>query len=128
MFACFSMQGQIGQVEDVPKTKVIGVANKMAGLPKLEVRDDLYQLTFTNLEYPALKEIETLSFYGDPEGLDYLYDFLKGQFKTKDMKTITLGDNQILVKKTMGSLRVMVSEHVWFYLSKKQLDRLFVKA
>jgi hypothetical protein len=129
LFACGIMQGQVGEVQSVPETEVIGVADRNVGLPKLEVEKDLHFLSFYNLEYPSLREVETVTFYASPEEREYLYEVFKDQLKSKESKTITLGENELLLKKTMGSIRVTVLGHdAWFYLSKKQVERLFGKA
>ncbi|MGM0931949.1 MAG: hypothetical protein ACQEWD_00740 [Bacteroidota bacterium] len=131
---CFylSSNAQVGQAESVDEGEVIGIANKSVGLPKLEkikVEDqNLFILTFYNLEYIALKEIDNISFYASNEDINYLYNFLQDQLKNKESKTLLLGDNEIMATKVSSSVRIdILGKDSWFYLSRKQLERLFGK-
>lgn len=122
---------QVGQSEPVESSVVIGVADRGVGLPKLEKveSDNLYILTFINLEYPRMKQVESMAFYASNDELDYFYNFLKDQAKNKETQSLVLGDAKIFAHKVMGSVKVSVHHNdgwdSWFYLSKRQIDRLF---
>jgi hypothetical protein len=124
---------QIGEVETLNEPYTIGVANKAVGLPKLEVvkfeGQDVHSIYYYNLEYPSIREVESLNFIASKEDLNYVYEFLRGQFETKETKSLKLGEDEIIVNKVSSSIRISKNnENSWFYLSKKQLDRLFNKA
>ena len=127
---------QIGTATKVKESITLGVANKMVGLPKLVfVKSDddkkYFNLSYYNLEYAAIKEIQTISFYATQEELDYLFNFFMSGFDSKDEQSIALGDDSIIITKVSSSIRVFVSHKNdidgWFYLSKKQTERLFGK-
>lgn len=140
ILALFSQNitAQIGEGKTVEKPILIGKATKMQDFPRLEKytsEDDnpYYILSFNNLEYPNIDDIKQVDFYANDEELEYLFDFLMGCFKTKEVSTIDVGDQTLTIKKTAASLRIMVSFNKepepsgWFYLSKKQTERLFGK-
>lgn len=121
---------QVGESKPIDKVELIGIANRAVGLPKLESikteDQNLFLLTFYNLEYPALREIETISFYGSNEDLNYVYNFLEGQLKSNESKTLVVGQNELMATKVSSSVRVdIMGSDRWFYLSKKQLNNLF---
>lgn len=141
LFVCLFSQNiiaQIGTGKTVDKPILIGKATKMQDFPRLEKYSNegdnpYYILSFNNLEYPNIDDLKQVDFYANDEELEYLFDFLMGCFKTKDVSTIDVGDQTLLIKKTASSLRITVNYNKepepsgWFYLSKKQIERLFGK-
>ncbi|WP_242120947.1 hypothetical protein [Aestuariivivens sediminicola] len=128
---------QIGKGSEVEKPITVGVVNKLSGFPHLvyypKEDKNYYFLNFQNNEYPNITDIKSVDFYATPEELDYLYDFLMSCFEDKELHTIDVGDQTLVVKKTAMSIRITVDFNEepepsgWTYLSKRQLQRLFGK-
>ena len=127
---------QVGESRTVEESILVGKADKNVGYPRLDFykREDgnnLYLLTYINLEYANIRDTKTISFYANQEDLEYLFNFLMDGFKTKETRSITLGEDEIIIKKTMASIRISVLHsqglNGWFYLSKRQTERLFGK-
>ncbi len=111
-------------------------ADKNVGYPRLdfykkEDGNNLYYLTYINLEYAKIRDTKTISFYASQDDLEYLFNFLMDGFKTKETRSITLGEDEITIKKKSLSIIVSVyhsnSTNGFFYLSKRQTERLFGK-
>ena len=134
---CFNnMFCQVGESRTVEESALVGVADKMVGYPRLDFykREDgnnLYLLTYINLEYANIRDTKTISFYANQEDLEYLFNFLMDGFKTKEKRSLTLGEDEINIKKASLSIIVNVhhsnSTNGFFYLSKRQTERLFGK-
>jgi len=63
--------------------------------------------------------------------LEYFYNFLLSGFDINDEQSLTIGDELIIIKKNYSSIRVYAPDKSeipgWFYLSKKQIEKLFGK-
>lgn len=123
--------------KNVENPTVVGVSSKLDGAAKLYSipwdNRNLFILTFYNPDSPNMYEVESISFYGTTEDLDRLYEFLKKGFSLKERRVTSLGEDQsIRVSFAYSSILVEVIRknglNGWFFLSKKQLDRLFGKA
>lgn len=127
---------QIGNAIKLEETDILGIADKMVGLPKLAYSEidkntKQYYLYYYNLEYPTIKDIQTISFTATSEELEYFYKFLQSGFDSTDKQSLKIGDASIIIYKTYSSIKVSVTQKNdipgWFYLSKKQIDKLFGK-
>ena len=128
-----SSNGQIGASEKAVKWETIGVAKKMVGYPILKKKpdSDYYVLSYDNLEYPNIDDVKDVGFTATASELEYLYNELLKGFNSKDRINITVGEHNLSYKKVASSIRIDVTKPYetdgWFYLSKKQLAKLFGK-
>lgn len=115
---------------------LIGVSSKLDGSAKLYSvpwdKKRLFILTFYNPDSPNMYEVESISFHGNTEDLNNLYEFLKKGFTSKERRILNLEDDQSIgVSYAYSSILVEVLRKEgpdgWFFLSRKQLDRLFGK-
>ena len=129
---------QIGEGKLAEKPILVGKATKSKALPDLvyfenETDKNVYILSFNNLEYPSISDIKQITFIANQNELDTLYNFLLEGFKDKELRTIDVGSQTLYIKKTAMSIKITVKYNEkaepdgWFYLSKKQLMRLFGK-
>jgi hypothetical protein len=127
---------QIGEVETVDKGILIGTAtgreNGMPELRKFKIKGEpVYVMTYRNLEYQNIIDIQNFGFTATPDELEYLYQFLKDGFNTNEDRFLSVGESKLSTIKSASSIAVFVRRtgkpEGYFYLSKKQLDRLFGK-
>lgn len=127
---------QISTAKKLDESVIMGIADKMVGLPKLAYSEidkntKQYYLYYYNLEYPTIKDIQTISFTATSDELEYFYKFLQSGFDSTDKQSLKIGDASIIIYKTYSSIKVSVTQKNdipgWFYLSKKQIDKLFGK-
>lgn len=129
---------QIGEGKEVEKPLLVGKATKTPFGTSLEYypRSDgrnYYVLTFKNLEYQKIDDIKSMFFYATDDELEYLFNYFIESLKDKETRTIDVGDQTLYLKKTAMSIRVTVTYNKdpepdgWFWLSKKQIERLFGK-
>jgi hypothetical protein len=127
---------QIGEVEKRDEGVVIGTATgRQNGLPvlkKFEVRgEDYYIITYRNADYAQIIDIQSFGFVAAPDELEYLYQFLKDGFDTNEDRFLSVGDARLSTIKSASSIAVYVRRagqpDGYFYVTKKQLDRLFGK-
>ncbi|WP_424493225.1 hypothetical protein [Salinimicrobium sp. GXAS 041] len=121
---------------DIENAALIGVSSKLHGSAKLysvqRESQKLFILTFYNPDAPNMYEAENISFYGTNQDLDMLYEFLKKGFSSRERRLKNLGEgHKMAVSFAYSSILVEVLRenglNGWFFLSKKQLDRLFGK-
>lgn len=131
--------GQI-EMKESPKVFVIGSvkpgARTIAELTRTVIDSDTaYGLTFSNAKYTTLSDYKTVIFRGS-ETIDQLYNLMKTVFtdenkKNKDYKIdFKLGDNDVSIMnyRVMGITSMWFwSDGAYFYLSEKQVDKLFGK-
>lgn len=136
LIVVYQSYSQIGISNKLEDFETLGIADKMVGLPKLsyliiDENTKHYYLSYYNLEYPNLKDIKTISFTAKPDELEYFYNFLLSGFTSENKQSLTIGDASIIIDKVYSSLRVSVTykDEIpgWFYLSKKQIEKLFGK-
>ncbi len=141
LFLLILSAGSYAQAPQIDGRKVesptlIGVSSKLDGSAKLYSipwdRQKLFTLTFYNPDSPNMYEVESISFYGTTKDLDKLYEFLKKGFSSRERRIKKLGGGQSMaVSFAYSSILVEVLRenglNGWFFLSKKQLDRLFGK-
>lgn len=114
----------------------IGVSSKLAGAVKLSYfpgkEQNHYIITYHNLDSPHYYDPETFSLYGNERDLEDFYNFLKKGFTSKESRIRKVGnDEKIMVDYAYSSIRIAILRkdgmNSLFFLSKKQLERLFGK-
>ena len=127
-------QSAFPEIEEKPVA--IGVSSKLPGAVKLSFlqgeNQNQYLFTYHNLDSPQYYEPETISLYGDEQDLEEFYDFLKKGFTSRESRIKNIGnDEKIMVDYAYSSIRIAVLRknglNSLFFLSQKQLDRLFGK-
>jgi hypothetical protein len=142
LFASISFaQIQVSQVHTKAEEHVVG-SLKPAGYfhseltYRIEDKDTIYTLMYRNAKYSQIRDYKSLKFSGEDNTLNQLYDVIKSVFsdenkKNKDFKVeLKLGETQVIISnfKTMGITSAMFfTSDGYFYLTEKQLDKLFGK-
>jgi hypothetical protein len=90
-----------------------------------------YYLSYRNLTYSYITDIQTINFEGDDNTVNQLYNILNSLISSKETQAnFALGNEDITVTKMniMGiNCLKIYTELGFFYLTKKQLDKLFNK-
>jgi hypothetical protein len=127
-------QSAFPKIEEKPVA--IGVSSKLPGAVKLSYfpgeNQNQYLFTYHNLDSPQYYEPETISLYGDEQDLEEFYKFLKKGFASRESRIKNIGNGErIMVDYAYSSIRIAVLRknglNSLFFLSQKQLDRLFGK-
>ena len=129
---------QIGETKTIEERTYVGIANKGVGYPALsykhyEGRKTIYVLSYLNHEYNYIRDHKSTVFSATEEELNALYDFLIEGFDIKEARTIRVGSDEFWVYKMKNSsaLRISVTHSKdtdgWFYITKRQLQKLFGK-
>lgn len=114
----------------------LGVSSKLPGAVNLSYfpgeGQNHYIITYHNLDSPQYYEPETISLYGDEQDLEEFYRFLKKGFTSQESRIKNIGNGEkIMVDYAYSSIRIAVLRknglNSLFFLSQKQLDRLFSK-
>lgn len=127
----FSAQAQIEMKEDI-KLITIGTAKTMGVFrAKLDYavskEDTIYSIYYKNWKYSSLDDYQTLIFRGGSEVLNQLYDILKAALADKEYsKSFTLGKEDVTVSNSKNMVTITTNEG-FFYLTEKELDKLFGK-
>jgi hypothetical protein len=132
LFACGIMQGQVGEVKEMSSLELIGQSGDTR-INKMERGEtDLYSLSYLNAKYRHTRDLQILSFLGNEQDLERLYQFLKDQLDNEEFKRLEIGKGVISASKSNKRLLVHVSQknkrEGYFFLNKKELDKLFGKA
>jgi hypothetical protein len=90
-----------------------------------------YYLSYRNLKYSYITDIQTINFEGDDNIVNQLYNVLNSLISSKETQAnFALGNEDMTVSKInimgINSLKIY-TEFGFFYLTKKQLDKLFNK-
>lgn len=102
----------------------------------VEDNDTLYTIIYNNAEYKTLTDIQAIAFDGQDNTFGKLYDVLKTFFSDENKKnknysvSLKLGGKNVTLMnmRVMGITSVMVhGEKGYFYLTEKQVDKLFGK-
>lgn len=136
IFLSMNVSAQGAYTQSLEQPQLVGVSSKLPGAVKLHMvpglRKSDYILTFNNLDSPDYYEAETLVIHGTREDLEKFYLFLKNGFSSKENQMWKLGDEEeIMVSNAYSSIRIAVIRknglNSLFFLSRKQLERLFGK-
>lgn len=124
-------------IPEIEKKSVpLGVSSKLPGAVKLSYvsgeNQNQYLFTYHNLDSPQYYEPETISLFGDEQDLEEFYNFLKKGFTSRESRIKNIGNGEkIMVDYAYSSIRIAVLRknglNSLFFLSRKQLDRLFSK-
>lgn len=129
--------GQIGQVENIEETTIIGYNWKMN--PRIDltrVENDSLQkkyhyFHYLNAKYTSIQDFRTLGFFADQNDLDKLYQILINVMESNKEITFSLGEHQIFASCNKSTLAINVSSDTetesLFFLNRRQLERLFGK-
>ncbi len=140
---CFVTFMSFGQINMKPKTEkvIIGEVGKMPGMPPTAALEyvkgddeNLYTLSYRNAKYSKIIDYNSITFKGDNELINSFYitllDLING--KVNEELEFNIGDEYLLVKciSNMGvkSLQIHTTDNGttgFFWLTKKQLDKLF---
>jgi hypothetical protein len=123
---------QIGEAETVETGTLIGELRE--GYPKLEVfkqdGKNLFVLTYLNSKYRGIVDVQSITFYGESEDLESVYNAFKSA--SKETKSMVIGEDRVRIglfhKEIMISVYPSDNIDSYFYLSKKEVDKLFGKA
>jgi helix-turn-helix protein len=130
MFNAFS------QIQEVEREKFELVSEVKAGwltVAKLsKSSDNNYLLTYADKQYVYTTSYKSLLFNANDEELNQLYNILANLFDNPEEKQFKLGNEEIAVKvnKNMGVKCLYIfdlNNNSYFYLTKKQLSKVFSK-
>ncbi|MBO0340937.1 hypothetical protein [Flagellimonas profundi] len=130
---------QVGDVEVREEPVLVGTGHRnQRYLPKLQYQNTsegrYYILSYLNAEYPNLNDAKVVGFFATEDDIEYVYDFLKGGYDNDEDRSLKVGEDVIRTEKTVSKKSIIVFvDHKdepsgFFYLTTKQLDRLFGKA
>lgn len=133
IFICLGAQAQPMASGDSEETKIIGVADKEVGFPRLERVENgnktLFRLRYCNMEYTQARVTRSLDFYAVPGELESVYDFFKAQFKADVSASLKLGEDKLTAERKNDRLQVNVlhknGKTSFFTLSQEELNSLF---
>jgi hypothetical protein len=126
--------GQIGASEEVTSWETVGIANKLAGYPRIDktkVGEKVYYaITYINEEYTAIIDEKILYFFATPDEINYLYDALQKGVHKKESTSIDVGEGRINIKKWGNRNRFYIYHPLgetdgWFWITPKQLGNMF---
>jgi hypothetical protein len=142
LFCLLHGTAQIGKVEKATEYELIGVNNK-GQLKSVElekkISDEIIEggksmhiLSFINAEYQSIRDWRVVSFLANDEDLEGLYKILYDTFETKESVDFKLGSYDLSLSNSKGkTLIIFVRKEYetssYFYLNKRQLERLFGK-
>lgn len=129
------------EVSQTSKTVIIGAVKKGGAISselsyKVSGADTSYTIVFNNLKYQHIDDFKSFSFLGTGNALNGLYDVINTFFSDLHKKetdyevNIKLGGNDINItsSRTMGiTTAVIHAKGGFFYLTEKQVDKLFGK-
>ena len=139
LIAFFVCSNNFGQIQNVKQLEVIGtIKPKRTISAELSyiIQDDsdtLYTIMFRNRKYDYILRMQSIHFSGHDGTLQSLYTICKSVFsdenKTKkDYKVqFKLGGEQVIVSNKGMSSLMFSTEKGYFYLTDRQVDRLFGK-
>lgn len=133
IFICSGVQAQPMISGDSEEMKILGIADKETGFPRLERVENgsktLFRLRYCNLKYTQARVTQNVAFYAVPAELESVYDFFKAQFKADAPASIQLGEDKLTTERKNDRLQVNVHHKVgktsFFTLTEKELDSLF---
>jgi uncharacterized protein YuzE len=127
------------KIEDSSKWQSIGKNAPIGSFhSELEKNDNVYRITYRDVEFPNLVELKSFDFEASQEDLEQLYQTMLSGFDTMEEKDITFADDKISLQyvKSMGVVGMrffhadlktaIVGRSDNF--SKKQLAKLFGKS
>ena len=128
----------IGQVKKMDsKAEEVGVAInfgvEIAKLSKVAGEPDYYFITYNNLKYNILTDVDSFGFKDIDGAFDYLYNGIVDVYKNKSKNVeFELSDGTLSVQHQMGTVRFYFVNKAgvesWTgYISKKQMATLFGK-
>ena len=128
----------IGQVKKMDsKAEEVGVAKnfgvEIAKLSKVAGEPDYYFITYNNLKYNILTDVDSFGFKDIDGAFDYLYNGIVDVYKNKSKNVeFELADGTLSVQHQMGTVRFYFVnkagvESQTGYISKKQMATLFGK-
>lgn len=128
MLSAFSVNAQL-VIKEAPKDTVIWQATKLSTVPKIvrfEAEGEYsYTIYYKNAKYTAITDINYLT-TGDLETTKQFYELCKTALIDQKEYNIELDGKSILIKKSMGTVMIWMSNS-YFYLSEKNIDTILEK-
>lgn len=130
MLLSINVSAQIGKAEKLEEYIEVGDGGSSRLEYKIINGERQYLLIYKNSQYANIVDMKSISFISTIEDLEYLYNTLKSVQGAKDEKTITVGNDRLIIK-PIGKkwINVLVyhkgDTEGFFYLTPKQLDKLF---
>lgn len=127
------------QIEEIKKTEYTLIGEvKYAGTflfeltySKYENDINFYFISYRNAAFKTLTETEVIAFSGTEDDLNNLYTIMENLLingKHQDSKSLKIGKHDVsLMKSDNFGLMVYLSKYNYFYISDKQLKKLFNK-
>lgn len=133
------VQAQI-QMDNSKEKDIITIGEikgKMVGLVaslslNVSGNDSTYFLTYKNIEYKQIVDLQTITFTGGKSTLDQLYNVLTSFYKDENKSNkeyeqkFNLGKDYVSINRAgMGYIRISVVKKGFFNLNRKEIDILF---